>query len=135
MSDAPQSADNEALVCVSTGPLVGPVLSRVIGMLAARVDWPVDRIDDALLIADAIAAHGDKHARNGHLTVDLRARTEELELRVGSLTADGARGLHSDASLPGVGNVLDRLAQEVSFAPDPAGGGEVLVLRLHRTVA
>jgi hypothetical protein len=130
VSERSGPVENEATVRVATGPLLGPVLSRVIGMLTARADWPVDRVDDAVLVADTIAAHGGKHARNGHLTVDVHARADELELTVGSLTADGARGLHSDARLPGVGNVLDRIAQDVAVTPHPQDASEVLVIRL-----
>jgi hypothetical protein len=126
------SADNRATVTLATGPLLGPVLSRVVGMLAARADWPVDRVDDALLVADAISAHGAAHAVNGHLTVTLQASEDDLELEVSSLKPDGARGLHADADLPGIGNVLDRIATEVTFAPEPAGSSERLVLRITK---
>ena len=65
--DQPQA--NEAIVRVVNGPLVAPVLSRVVGMLAARAQCPVDRLDDALLVADAIAAHTQTHTTDGHVTV------------------------------------------------------------------
>ena len=39
-------------VSIAAGPLVGPVLRRVVGMLAARADLPLDRLDDAVLVAD-----------------------------------------------------------------------------------
>ncbi|MEA2273516.1 MAG: hypothetical protein QOI98_2224 [Solirubrobacteraceae bacterium] len=132
--DRDAAASNEATVRLATGPLLGPVLSRVVGMLAARADWPLDRVDDALLVADAIAAHGSPHALDGHLTVAVRTTDDDLELEVGSLGPDGARGMHADADLPGVGNVLDRIAQDVSFAPDASGSGEVLVIRIARAV-
>ncbi len=130
MTERAGPIENEATVKVATGPLLGPVLSRVIGMLAARADWPLDRVDDAELVADAIAAHGSKHARNGHLTIDVHARADALELKVRSLKEEGARGLHSDASLPGVGNVLERIAQDVSVSPEPGDVSDVLVIRL-----
>ena len=133
MAETQPAVDNRATVTLATGPLLGPVLSRVVGMLAARADWPVDRVDDALLVADAISAHGAKHAVDGHLTIALHASEEDLEIEVSSLEKDGARGLHADAELPGVGNVLDRIATEVSFAPESAGAGERLVLRISRT--
>ena len=133
MAETQPVVDNRATVKLATGPLLGPVLSRVVGMLAARADWPVDRVDDALLVADAISAHGAAHALDGHLTVAMQASEDELELEVSSLKPDGARGLHADADLPGVGNVLDRIAADVSFAPDKPGPGERLVIRIART--
>jgi hypothetical protein len=132
VNETPPAVDNTATVKLATGPLLGPVLSRVVGMLAARADWPVDRVDDALLVADAISAHGAAHALDGHLTIALQASADELELEVSSLKGDGARGLHADAELPGVGNVLDRIASDVSFAPESAGEAERLVIRIAK---
>jgi len=120
---------NEAIVRVVNGPLVAPVLSRVVGMLAARAQCPVDRLDDALLVADAIAAHTQTHTSNGHVTVRLVAASEAIELHVGELREGGARGLLADASLPGVGNVLERIADEVSVSTGD-GGHETLSLKL-----
>ena len=48
---------NQARLQIRSGPLVGAVLSRVVGMLAARAQCPIDRLDDALLISDAIAQY------------------------------------------------------------------------------
>jgi serine/threonine-protein kinase RsbW len=120
---------NEALVRVVNGPLVAPVLSRVVGMLAARAQCPVDRLDDALLVADAIAAHSQTHAADGHVTVRLTAAPDAIELRVDELRSGGAKGLLADASLPGVGNVLERIADEVEVEPS-SDGRETLRVRL-----
>jgi anti-sigma regulatory factor (Ser/Thr protein kinase) len=62
------------------GPLLGPVLSRVIGMLAARAQCPIDRLDDALLVADTIAAHSPDYALDGGVRVDLAASEGVIEL-------------------------------------------------------
>jgi hypothetical protein len=116
--------DNVATVRVVDGPLVAPVLSRVVGMLAARAQCPVDRLDDALLVADAIAAHAPGHSLDGHVTVQLRTSGDGLELRVLELATQGGDGLLADASLPGVGNVLERIADDVQVE------GDTLVVRL-----
>jgi serine/threonine-protein kinase RsbW len=125
---AAAGATNEALVRVVNGPLVAPVLSRVVGMLAARAQCPVDRLDDALLVTDAIAAHTQSHSVNGHVTVRLYAGADGLEMTVCDLREGGAQGLISDASLPGVGNVLERIADDVSVQSE--GGQEAVTLRL-----
>ena len=127
-SDA-QARGNEALVRVVNGPLVAPVLARVVGMLAARAQCPVDRLDDALLVADAIAAHTQTHSVDGHVTVRLVASGDAIELHVAELREGGARGLLADASLPGVGNVLERIADEVNVDSDH-DGRETLSLKL-----
>jgi hypothetical protein len=129
MTGDEQPHSNEAIVRVVNGPLVAPVLSRVVGMLAARAQCPVDRLDDALLVADAIAAHTQTHTTDGHVTVRLVAGGDAIELHVAELEEGGARGLLADASLPGVGNVLERIADEVHVASGD-DGREVLSLKL-----
>ena len=119
---------NEATMVVRNGPLLGPVLTRVIGMLAARAQCPIDRLDDALLVADTVAAHSPDHAVDGTVTVGLAAQEGQLELTIGSLEGQGAEALLRDADLPGVGNVLERVADAVEVRQD--GEGEQLYIRL-----
>ncbi len=128
MSSPPTA--NEATVSVRKGPLVGPVLGRVVGMLAARAQCPIDRLDDAMLLTDAVAAHAPAHTEDGHVRVVVAADEHGLELRVGALARDGASGLLADADLPGVGNVFTRVADEVDSRAAQTGGSE-LVLRLR----
>ena len=120
--------DNQATMVVRNGPLLGPVLTRVIGMLAARAQCPVDRLDDALLVADAIAAHAPAHSANGGLTVRVLADDDALEVTVANLRPDGGAGLLSDATLPAVGNVLERIASDVRVE---TGASESVVVRLR----
>ena len=120
---------NEATMVVRNGPLLGPVLSRVLGMLAARAQCPIDRLDDALLVADTVAAHGPDFARNGAIRVNLAAREGVIELTVGALRPRGAEEMLSAAELPGVGNVLERVADAVEISED-GRGGELLLIRL-----
>jgi serine/threonine-protein kinase RsbW len=123
-------ATNEAAVAVRKGPLVGPVLGRVVGMLAARAQCPIDRLDDAMLLTDAVAAHAPAHTVDAHVQVVVAADEAGLELRVGALSRDGASAVLEDAELPGVGNVFRRVADEVDARPAGDGAGE-LVLRLR----
>lgn len=121
---------NEATVRVRNGPLVAPVLGRVVGMLAARADCPIDRLDDALLITDAVASHAPAHTLDGRVSLEVRTSQDGLELAIGPLGEDGARALLEDAALPGVGNVFEQVADSVQTAPAPGGHGEQLVIRL-----
>lgn len=119
MSDI--TRQTEATVIVRRGPIVGPVLTAVVAMLAARADCPIDRLDDALLLADAIAAHGpDQGGADGRIRVQITASSAGLELQVSDLRDGGGAALLEAASLPGVGNVLERVADtvEVGEAPD-----------------
>lgn len=118
--------NTQATVTVRRGPLVGPVLSAVVAMLAARADCPVDRLDDALLLADAIAAHGPAQGEDDRIRVHISASSDGLELQVGELRDGGGAALLESASLPGVGNVLERVADAVEVTEAP----EELHLRL-----
>lgn len=118
------SPSAEATVTVRRAELLGPVLGRVVGMLAARAQCPIDRLDDALLLTDAIAAHAPGHAVDGAVTVRVHTERDGLTLHVSRLAADGAGALVASASLPGVGNVFERVASAV----EPSG--DELELRL-----
>ncbi len=121
---------NEASVGLARGPLAAPVLGRVVGILAARADCPIDRLDDALLIADAIAARAATYASDGRVNVRVVAEPGSVELHVGPLRADGADGLIASASLPGIGNVLERVADELEPQSGENGDDEYLRIRL-----
>ena len=121
---------NEASVGLARGPLAAPVLGRVVGILAARADCPIDRLDDALLVADAVAAGAASFASDGRVNVRVVAEPGSVELRVGPLRADGADGLIASASLPGIGNVLERVADELEQRPGSNGDDEYLRIRL-----
>ena len=115
-------------VSVATGPLVGPVLRRVVGMLAARADLPLDRLDDAVLVADLIAARAPTHSRDDSVQVTLDPSERALGLRIGSLRPGGGQALVVDAAVPGVGNVIEQLADELEVATE--NGSEYLLVRL-----
>ena len=115
-------------VSVAAGPLVAPVLRRVVGMLAARADLPLDRLDDAMLVTDLIASRAQQHVLGPTVDVDLEPGRRSLSLRVGPLRAGGGRALVSAAAVPGFGNVIEQLADEISVDEDHEG--EYLRLRL-----
>jgi hypothetical protein len=125
-----RATDNVAHLRLANGPLVGPVLWRVVSMVLARADWPLDRLDDALLVCDALCAHAPAYANDGRLTFSVQADEHEAELRVRDLKDDGAAGLVKDAILPVVGNVLECMAERLSIEPDEQGEGSQLVLVL-----
>ena len=129
-----EPAANCVTLRVANGPLAAPVLGRVISMVLARADCPMDRLDDAMILCDALSAHAPPYARDGHLAFTMATDERGIELRVGELADRGAGGLLADANVPGVGNVLERLSDELriepSFPSEPARSEE-LVLRLH----
>jgi serine/threonine-protein kinase RsbW len=128
MTARPPGAEVPTTVSIAAGPLVGPVLRRVVGMLAARADLPLDRLDDAVLVADLIAARAPAHVVAGTVDVEFEPGPRTLSLRVGPLRPGGGEALVVDAAVPGVGNVIEQLADELSIAPD--GEREFLEVRL-----
>jgi serine/threonine-protein kinase RsbW len=115
-------------VSIATGPLVGPVLRRVVGMLAARADLPLDRLDDAILVADLIAARAPAHVRDDEVRVEFEPGDRSLALLVGPLRTGGGDALIIDAAVPGVGNVIEQLADELMVITE--GEDEYLRVRL-----
>jgi hypothetical protein len=105
-------------VSIASGPLVGPVLRRVVGMFAARADLPLDRLDDAVLVADVVAARAPAHVTEDTVDVALASSTRSLDLRVGPLRSGGGRALVVDAAVPGVGNVIEQLADGIDVETD-----------------
>lgn len=130
MSFGSEPETNEATLVVSAGPLGAAVLGRVVGMLAARADCPIDRLDDALLIADAIAARAGSFSSDARIHVHVTAGPGAVELRVGPLREGGADDLVASAALPGVGNVLERVSDELEPQRD-GHAGDYLRIRLE----
>jgi hypothetical protein len=115
-------------VSITAGPLVGPVLRRVVGMFAARADLPLDRLDDAVLVADVVAARAPAHVADATVEVELVSSVRALDLCVGPLREGGGRALVVDAAVPGVGNVIEQLADGLEIETE--GAGEFLRVRL-----
>ena len=129
MTTNPEGVDAPTTVSIAAGPLVGPILRRVVGMLAARADLPLDRLDDAVLVADLIAARAPAHVVGQTVDVELSSSARSLELRVGPLRGGGGEALVVDAAVPGVGNVIEQLADELRVSPE--GEREYLHVRLE----
>ncbi len=124
------ASDGTVQARIADGPLVAPVLRRLVSIVLARAEWPLDGLDDALLVCDALSAHAPAHTRAGRLAVSVRADEQEAHLRVGELRQGGAAALLADATLPVIGNVLEGIAASVSALEEPRGGSVLaLVLR------
>lgn len=99
-------------------------------MVLTRADWPVDRLDDAMLVCDALCAHAPAYASDGRLTFSLQADEREAELRVHDLEREGAEALLRDTALPVVGNVLEQVADRVSIQANEGGVSVQIVIVL-----
>jgi serine/threonine-protein kinase RsbW len=112
------------------GPLVSAISSRVTAMLAARADFPLDRLADAVLVSDAIAAHAEQYVSGGDVGLAIEDGDGALDFRVGPLREGGARGLLSELEVPGFGGSLERLVDKVNV--EDGEGSEFLVLTIRR---
>jgi serine/threonine-protein kinase RsbW len=111
------------------GPLLAAVLGRTVAMLAARANFSLDRLSDAQLVSDAIAAHAPAHTADGPLRVEVDDRERALALRVGPLEAEGGQQVVRESDLPGVGLLLEQLVDNVAVHSDDHGA-ETLVLHI-----
>ena len=115
---------------VRIGPpeLVGSILSRVLGALAARQEITVDRLSDTMLLSDAISAAAPQGFSDGHVELSIADGEEGVELRVGPMTDGGAARLREGLDLPQVGS-LESLADDLRV--ERGEEGEFLVLAIH----
>jgi serine/threonine-protein kinase RsbW len=129
-TDAPPPPADGVVLRVPAGDLAQPVLGRVVSLLAARVDFSIDRLSDAQIVSDALALHAPSHALDGHVAVRIDERERCIELRVGPLEPGGGQRLVASTDLPGVGVLIPQLASEYEVEPHADKQGEVLRVRL-----
>ncbi len=107
--------------------LLGPVLARVVGALAARRDLSVDRLSDAVLVTDAIAAAAPSRFADGRVRLGFDDRGDGIALRIGPMDAGAAGQIREELEVPDVGGTLEALADEL--AVEESDDGEYLVIR------
>jgi serine/threonine-protein kinase RsbW len=107
--------------------LLGPVLARVVGALAARRDLPIDRVSDAVLVTDAIAVAAPERFADGRVRLGLDERAGGIDLRLGPMEPGAATRIREDLALPAVGGSLEALADELTV--EDYDDGEYLIIR------
>lgn len=107
--------------------LLAPVLARVVGALAARRDLSVDRVSDAVLVTDALAATVPTRFADRRVRLDLDDRNDGIALRIGPMETGAAIQIRRELEVPEVGGSLEALADDLSV--EESGGGEFLVIR------
>ena len=103
------------------------MLARIVGALAARRDLSVDRVSDAVLLTDAIAAAAPGRFADGEVRLALADGEDGLELRLGPMEDGGAEEIREELDVPDVGGSLEALADE--FAVEGAADGDYLAIR------
>jgi anti-sigma regulatory factor (Ser/Thr protein kinase) len=136
----PAGLPRAAGMSIMPGPLVSAISGRVTAMLAARADFPLDRLADAVLVSDAIAAHAGAYMARDDVSLAIMDGDGSLDFRVGPLREGGANGLLSQLEVPGLGGSLERLVDSVRVeqGADALGvdyesaEGEYLALRIDK---
>jgi serine/threonine-protein kinase RsbW len=123
-----EPARHETTEVITDRPeLLGPVLARMVGALAARRDLSVDRVSDAVLVTDAIAAAAPASFSDGRVRLGLDDRGEGLALRIGPMQAGAAQRIREGLDVPDLGGSLESLADELTV--EESTDGEYLVIR------
>jgi serine/threonine-protein kinase RsbW len=114
-------------IVVGRSELLGPVLARIVGALAARRDLPLDQVSDAVLVTDAIADAAPGRFANGTVKLALADTQDGLELRLGPMANGGAEEIRRALDVPDVGGSLEALADDLSV--EGAKDGDYLAIR------
>ena len=122
LADRGVETPDELSMSIQSGDVVRPVLSRVIGALAARAEFPVDRLSDTMLLGDAVSAHPPEDFANGSVVITIREAEGELDVRVGPLVAGGAERLLSEMDVPGGQGSLRSLARSMEVTTERTDG-------------
>ena len=104
------------------------VLVRVLGALAALADLPVDRLSDAQIMAAAIADRAPDLSLDGALEVTLAFAPSVIRFTLGPLVPGGAARLLELTAVPGVGPVIERMADEVHLETGEDGDRLAIVV-------
>lgn len=107
--------------------LIAPVLERTIGALAARHQITVDRLNDALLVADAVSDRAPVAFESERVRLAVADGDGGLDLRIGPMPPGGGERLREGLALPSVGGSLESLADEVKV--EGTEGGDYLIVR------
>ena len=94
---------------IMPGPLVSAISGRVTAMLAARADFPLDRLADAVLVSDAIAAHAGRTWRGEDVGLAIRTATARSTSASARCARAARRASCRELEVPGLGGSLERL--------------------------
>jgi serine/threonine-protein kinase RsbW len=118
----PVERPEELAMAITPGVIVRPVLARVIGALAARADFSVDRLADTVLLGDAVSSSEGSDFFDGRLGLSIKDEAGSLEVRVGPLVVGAGERLLAEMDIPGAGSLRDLTSRmEVTQGQTPDG--------------
>ncbi|HEX6587168.1 MAG TPA: ATP-binding protein [Solirubrobacterales bacterium] len=128
----PFEAAKELAMAITPGEIVRPVLARVIGALAARAQFSVDRLADTVLLGDAVSSSGPDDFADGRVGIAIKDGDGTLDVRVGPLVEGAGKRLMSEMELPGHGSLrsLARTMNVVTERTPDGGSAEFLVFEV-----
>lgn len=111
------------------------VLRRLVAVVAAQADMPSDRLMEALLVAELVARYGLRYLMGERVKIRLDRSGQGFELRVGPLEPGGAEAVVNESEVPGLGSIVERLADGVRTETERVDGveAEFLVLSMAPT--
>jgi serine/threonine-protein kinase RsbW len=115
-------------IAITPDRLASTVLPRLVSALAARANFSTDRLADAQLVADAIAAQAFGAIIGSQLDVGIAVEPRRVELLVGPLPAGREREATAESVLGKLGHVMEKLIDDHSVAA--VGSAAVLALQL-----
>ena len=116
--------EEETAIAISAGEVARPVLSRVIGALAARADFSLDRLADTVLLGDAVSSHRTGDFPDGLVGISIRDAEGTLQVRIGPLVEGAGERILSEMDIPaGEAGSLRRLARSMELTRAPAPDG------------
>jgi len=107
------------------------VLRRLVAVVAAQSDMASERLMEALLVAELVARYGLRHLIGERVRIRLERTGEGFDLQIGPLEPGGAEAVVSESEVPGIGSIVDRLADGVRMETEELDGVEVEFLVLH----
>jgi serine/threonine-protein kinase RsbW len=117
-TEAPEALE----MAVTPGDVARPVLARVMGALAARAEFPVDRLADTVLLGDAVSSSDEQNFADGRVTLSIRDGDGMLHVRVGPLVEGAGDRLLGEMEVPGAGSLSTLTNRmEVSRGETPEG--------------
>jgi serine/threonine-protein kinase RsbW len=130
----PTEVPKELAMAITPGVMVKPVLARVIGALAARAEFSVDRLADTVLLGDAVSSSEEGDFADGRVGISIKDGSGTLDVRVGPLVEGAGERLLSEMDVPGAGSLRSLAsAMEVTKGETPEGeAAEFLVFEVQR---
>jgi serine/threonine-protein kinase RsbW len=111
---------------IAPASLSAAILNRVVTTVAARAGFSIDRVSDAQLVADALAAALAASLVDDCVSVVVELERGRVLLTVGPLRDGGSKAVLAGSSLADLGPIIERLVDGSSSDRD--GSGEMLSL-------